>query len=324
MPPHTTSSPTTPAHAAGIPRLTRQQITYHFDKSHTPLLTVESGATVIFETYDARTGTITRDSDLLDHPPPKGGNPVTGPIDIKGAEPGDSLAVEILDIRLAEQGFVAVKAGIGLLADRAGRYATRVVDVRDGFVHYAVAARDADGSGDSERIKLPVRPMIGVIGCAPAGEAIASGAAGPHGGNMDNRYVAVGATVHLPIAVAGARFALGDIHATMGDGEITMLGLEICAEVMVRIHLRKGERCYRPWIENDEAWITTGDHLDPVTAMRISVEEMVALLQDKLGVGFDDAYMLLSAQGDVNICQMCEPGKMATTARTLFPKLGLG
>ena len=76
------------------------------------------------------------------------------------------------------------------------------------------------------------------------------------------------------------------------------------------------------FLNTAEAWITTADHIDPVTAMRISAEGMVALLQDKLGVGFDDAYMLLSAQGDVNICQMCGPGKIATTARTLFPKVG--
>jgi amidase len=295
--------------SVAIPRLTRQQIRYYFDKDYPPVLTVESGATVVLETYDARTGTITKNSDLLDHPHPVGGNPVTGPIDIVGAEPGDSLAVEILDIRLAEQGFVAVKANIGLLAERAGNYATRIVPVHDGFVHY------------NERIKLPVRPMVGVIGTAPAGEPISTGPAGVHGGNMDNRYVTTGATVHLPVAVAGARFALGDVHATMGDGEITMLGLEICAEVTVRIHLLKRAICYRPWIETADAWITTGDHIDPATAMKISAEGMVALLQDKLGVGFDDAYMLLSAAGDVNICQMCEPGKMGTTARTLFPKV---
>ena len=221
-----------------LPRLTREQVVYTLDKAHAPVLTVESGATVVLETYDARSGTITSNSDLLDHPHPIGLNPATGPIDVVGAEPGDSLAVEILDIRLADEGFVAVKANIGLLAERAGHYATRVVPVRDGYVHY------------NERIKLPVRPMVGVIGTAPAGAGVSTGDPGPHGGNMDNRYVAVGATVHLPVAVPGARLALGDVHATMGDGEITMLGLEICAEVTVRIHLRKRELCYRPWIEN--------------------------------------------------------------------------
>ena len=304
MPP---SNPTNTS--TNIPRLTRDQIVYTLDKAHAPVLTVESGAVVVLETYDARTGTINTNDDLLDHPHPVGANPATGPIDIVGAEPGDSLAVEILDIQLAEEGFLAVKANIGLLGDRAGRFVTHMMPIRDGYAHY------------NERIKLPLRPMIGVIGTAPAGEGVPTGDAGPHGGNMDNRYVVVGATVHLPVAVPGARFALGDIHATMGDGEITMIGLEICAEVTVRIHLRKGEICYRPWIETDEAWITTADHLDPVIAMRMAAEGMVALLQDKLGVGFDDAYMLLSAQGDVNICQMCEPGKVFTTARTVFPKL---
>ena len=89
------------------------------------MLTVESGATVLLETFDARSGTITSNSDLLDHPHPIGLNPATGPIDVVGAQPGDSLAVEILDIRLADEGFVAVKANIGLLAERAGQYATR-------------------------------------------------------------------------------------------------------------------------------------------------------------------------------------------------------
>lgn len=309
MPPSNPPQPTVAQNVVGVPRLTRNQTVYAFDKAHAPVLTVEPGATVVLETYDARSGTITSNDDLLDHPHPSGLNPATGPIDVVGAEPGDSLAVEILDIRLAESGFIAIKANVGLMAERAGRFVTRVVPVHDGYVFY------------NERIRLPVRPMVGVIGTAPAGAPVSTGDAGPHGGNMDNRYVTVGSTVHLPVAAPGARFALGDVHATMGDGEITMLGLEICAEVTVRFHLRKREICYRPWIETDEAWITTGDHIDPATAMRISAEGMAALLQAKLKINFEDAYMLLSAQGDVNICQMCGPGKIATTARTYFPKV---
>ncbi len=290
-------------------RLGRDQIVYRLDKANPPVLTVASGSVVVLETFDARTGTIRSNDDLLDHPHPAGANPATGPIDIEGARPGDSLAVEILDIRLADEGFVAVKAHTGLLGDRAGRFVTRMTPVRDGFVHF------------SERIRLPVRPMVGVIGTAPAGEGVSTGDAGPHGGNMDNRFVTTGTTVHLPVAVSGGRLALGDVHATMGDAEVTMVGLEICAEVTVRVHLRKGETCYRPWLETADAWITTADHLDPVTAMRMSAEGMVALLQDQLGVGFDEAYMLLSAQGDVGVCQMCEPGVTFSTARTVFPKL---
>jgi amidase len=293
----------------GVPKLTRDQVVYSLDKAHAPAITVASGAVMVLETYDARSGTIRSNADLLDRPHPVGLNPATGPINVEGAEVGDSLAVEILDIRLAEEGFIAIKANVGLLAERAGRFVTRVVAVRDGVVHY------------NDRIRLPVRPMVGVIGTAPAGAGVSTGDPGPHGGNMDNRYITVGATVHLPVAVPGGRLALGDVHATMGDGEITMLGLEICAEVTVRIHLLKRQLCFRPWIETADAWITTADHLDPTTAMRMSAEGMVALLQDKLRIGFEDAYMLLSAQGDVGICQMCGPGQFATTSRTVFPKL---
>jgi amidase len=291
-------------------RLTRERIVYHFDKAHPPALTVEAGAVVVLETYDARTGTIRSAADLLDHPHPAGTNPVTGPIYVRGAQPGDSLAVEILDIQLASEGYVAAKAGIGLLAHRAGRYATAMVRVEGQELVYA------------DRLRLPARPMIGVIGTAPAGAAIATADPGPHGGNMDNRYVTTGATVHLPVAVPGALLALGDVHAAMGDAEVTMVGVEIAAEVTIRIDLLPRLICYRPWIETADAWITTADHMDPVIAMRMAAEGMVALLQDKLGVSFEDAYMLLSAAGDVGVCQMCDLGKLATTARTVFPRIG--
>ena len=290
-------------------RLTRQQIVYSLDKQHPPAIEIDAGEVLLLETYDARTGTIHSAADLLDHPHPVGTNPATGPIYIRGAQPGDSLAVEILQIDLADEGFLAVKAHIGLLAEQAKRFETRMIPIRDNQVIF------------SERIHFPVRPMIGVIGTAPASEGIITGDAGTHGGNMDNRYIMAGATVHLPVNVLGALLGIGDIHASMGDGEITMVGLEICAEVTVRVNLHKNRPCRRPWIETTEDWVTTGDDLDPAHACRIAAQEMVTLLQDKLDVSFEEAYMLMSARGDVQICQMCGPGEFATTARAVFPKI---
>jgi amidase len=290
-------------------KLTRSQIVYSLDKSHPPALTIDPGETVLLETYDARSGTIRSEHDLLDHPHPLGSNPATGPIFVRGAEPGDTLTVEILDIVLAEEGFLAVKAGVGLLADDAKQFVTRIIPIRNGQVIF------------SETIRFPVRPMIGVIGTAPAGEGIVTGDAGAHGGNMDNRYITTGATVYLPVNVPGALLGIGDIHASMGDSEITMVGLEICAEVTVRIGLFKGVACTRPWLESTEDWVTTGDDLDPAHACRIAAQEMVALLQRKLGVNFAEAYMLMSARGDVQLCQMCGPGEFATTARAVFPRI---
>jgi amidase len=290
-------------------RIPRTQVIYSLDKKHPPVLTIVSGETVLLETYDARSGTIRSNVDLLERPHPLGANPATGPIYVEGAEPGDSLAVEILDITLANEGFLAVKAHTGLLAAQAPRFVTHMTRVQDGRVWF------------TEQIHFPVRPMVGVIGAAPTGEGILTGDPGPHGGNMDNRYVTTGATVHLPVAVPGALLGIGDVHAAMGDGEITMVGLEICAEVTVRVNLIKGVACGRPWIENDHEWITTADDLDPVVALRIAAEEMVQRLQAELDVSFDEAYMLMSAAGDVQICQMCEPGQFPTTARAVFPKV---
>ena len=288
-------------------RLSRDRIVYSLDKAHPPALEIDSGAMVRMETYDARTGTIQQDSDLLDHPHPVGSNPATGPIAVRGAAPGDALCVEIIDIDLADQGFLAVKKGEGLLGHRADSYATRMVRISAGQAHFG-------------NIRFPTRPMIGVIGTAPAGEGIGTGLAGAHGGNMDNRYITTGSKVFLPVLVAGALLGLGDVHAAMGDGEITFIGLEICAEVTVRIDLIKGAAPNRPVIETPEAWVTTGDHDDLAQAARIAAEEMVELMQKRLGMSFEEAYMLMAAAVDVQICQCCEPGGFPVTTRAVISK----
>lgn len=288
-------------------RLTRDQIVYSLDRRHAPVVEIETGASLTFETYDARTGTIRRDTDLLDHAHPAGTNPATGPVWVQGAQPGDSLCVEILDIELADQGFLAVKKGEGLLAHRAKEYATRIVPVKEGMAHF----------GD---IRFPTHPMVGVIGTAPAGEGVSTGYAGPHGGNMDNRLIGVGSRVYLPVQVAGALLALGDVHAAMGDGEITFIGLEICAEVTVKVELLKGHALGRPLIETADAWVTTGDGDDLAQAVRLAAEEMVDLMQRRLGLGFEEAYMLMAAVVDVQICQCCEPGEFPVTTRAVISK----
>lgn len=286
--------------------LRRERHVYSLDQSHPPAIAVHPGEVLKVETYDARTGTIRSDDDLLVEPHV---NPATGPVYVEGAQPGDSLIVEVLEIDLAEEGFVAVKAGQGLLSQRAERFATRMVAVRDGQVHF------------NEHIRFPVRPMVGVIGTAPAGAGVSTDLMGPHGGNMDNLYVTEGARVILPVAVPGALLGLGDVHASMGDGEITGLGLEICAELTVRVNLANGLGTSRPWIETPDHWVTTGEAIDPVEALKGAAEEMASLLQRELGLTFEEAYMLLSVRGDVQICQICGPGRIPVTARAVFPRL---
>ena len=102
-----------------------------------------------------------------------------------------------------------------------------------------------------------------------------------------------------------------------------MIGLEICAEVTVRVNLIKDVSVSRPWLETPDAWVTTGDALDPAAALRIAAEEMITLLQQRLQLTFEEAYMLMSARGDVQICQILGPGSFPVTTRAVFPRLAL-
>lgn len=289
-------------------RIGREHIVYSFDKAHPPVTAIDPGTVVCFETWDARTGSVRSERDLFATPHPKGPNPATGPVAVRGAEPGDVLVVEILDIRLGSRGFTGIRPKLGVLGHLIGDYRTKMLDIVDGRVVF------------NDKIRFPVRPMVGVIGTAPDGDGVGDLHPGPHGGNMDHNDVRVGARVHLPVFVPGALLAIGDVHATMGDGEVSITALEICGEVTVRVELEKGEKIARPWIEFPDCWITTGDGPVIGDAIRVACEQMAAFLQRRLGLPVEEAYMLLSIRGDVKVSQCCEPSMVAATARVVMPK----
>jgi len=290
-------------------RIRRDTIVYSLDKAHAPVATVEPGAELLFETWDARTGTIRSERDLLETPHPKGPNPATGPVFVRGAEPGDSLVVHILDIALGNRGYTGTRPGRGVLGHMITEYRTRLFDIVDGMVVF------------NERIRFPVRPMIGVIGTAPAGEGVATLHPGSHGGDMDHNDVRAGARVHLPVFVPGALLFIGDIRASMGDGEIAITALEIPGEVRVRVELMKSERILRPWIELPDCWITTGEGAGIAEAIQVAAEEMAHFLMRRLKLSADEAYMLLSIRADARVSQCAEPTMLAATARMVMPRL---
>ena len=290
-------------------RIARDRIVYSLDKVHPPVAVIDPGDEVCFETWDARTGTIRSERDLLDRPHPLGPNPATGPILVRGAAPGDALVVTIRDIALANRGYTGTRPGKGVLGHLITEHRTRIFDVVDGMVVF------------NERIRFPVRPMVGVIGTAPAGDGVATLHPGPHGGNMDHNDVRVGARVHLPVFVPGALLAIGDVHATMGDGEISITALEIPGEVRVQVGLAKDEGIRRPWIEFPDCWITTGDGPGIAEAIRVAADEMAYFLMRRLGLSADEAYMLLSVRGDARVSQCAEPAVVAATARMIMPCL---
>ena len=166
---------------------------------------------------------------------------------------------------------------------------------------------------------------VGTIGVAPAGERVGYTYPGRHGGNMDNNLVTTGATVRFPVFVEGALLALGDVHASMGDGEISIVGLDVPAVVTVSVNVEEGAGTERPWIETGAGdWVTTGDDVDAATAMRLAAREMVAHLGRRLGMTFEDAYMLATIRGDLGICQAADPGRFPVTTRFVMPACVVG
>lgn len=289
-------------------RIGRDKTFGAFDRHLPPVVRVAPGDVVSLETEDSHDGTIRSEADRY-YTEEFRPNPATGPVAVEGAEPGDALTLEILAIRPAPLGYTSIRPTWGLVTGVVDRSQAKILRVEGNDVVFAPGVR------------FPIRPMIGTIGTAPAGDPVSNMYAGPHGGNMDNNDVAPGATVFLPVFVPGALFGLGDVHASMGDGELSGGGFDVPAVVTLRVGLRKGLRLRWPRIERDGRIITTGAHADPLETMRIAVEEMVDVLGTRLQLGRADALMLLSVRGDVRVCTCHNHPKAGHTMRVSFPKL---
>ena len=287
--------------------LNPEQSVYSFSKNHQPVLTINSGEKVVFRTFDCFTNQVKSEADLVTTIDFSRVNPATGPVFIEEAAPGDVLKVEIHDIKVRDWGVICTLPDVGVLKHRA-ELRTKIVSIENSqTVHF------------NEDILLQAVPMIGVIGCAPAGDEIPCGYSGDHGGNMDNHIITKGSTVYLPIHVPGALFALGDIHASMGDGEICGTGVETAAEVETTISVLKGVTLPRPFVETKESWYTVASADDLSEAIRKSSEDMQDMLVKKWDLSPTDAFLLMSVAGDVQICQCC--ATIDVIARFKMPKL---
>src|SRR5207247_11294577 len=155
-----------------------------------------------FETNDCFTGQITSEDDLVTEIDFDRVNSATGPVAVKGAEPGDSLVAEILDVRPIEFGFACLIPGFGQLIDQVKAPVTRLFRVEDGWIHM------------NDHVRFPARPMVGVVGVATDGETLSNGLAGQHGGNLDDHLHGTGARMYFPVRQPGGMFAVGDRKST--------------------------------------------------------------------------------------------------------------
>jgi amidase len=217
-------------------------------------------------------------------------NAVTGPVSIEGAELGDAVAVEILDVRPGEWGFSAFLPGFGLLGDRPFGPMLRRLPIRDGRIIV------------SDRLSMPVSPMIGCLGLAPAtGESSTLRPAYPWGGNYDLVQAKPGNTLLFPVQVPGGLFSLGDLHAAMGRAEGTYVAIECPGTATVRLGLRKGLQLETPRIEAPGRLYTVGlaDGVDYVRARQQAMSLMFAYLTDERGLTAGDAYVICSGCVDL-------------------------
>jgi acetamidase/formamidase len=275
-----------------------------FGPNVTPIASVSAGETVEIEAYDCFGDIVRPDCDwekVLESGQEIFENPVTGPIYVDGAEPGDTLAVDILNIETGERGVTALVPGFGALEGWFTQVPplSRFSEIKDGEVTFPTLT--------GKSIKMPVRLMIGTIGVAPATETIATVTPSRHGGNLDTPEITVGNRLYLPVNVKGALFALGDVHATQGHGEVCGTGVEVPALVTVKLNVLKGRRIEWPRIESPDEIMTVCSARPLEDATRLAVRELIRWLVADYGLEEYDAYLLLSVAGDIEISQIVDP-----------------
>ncbi|MCM3178021.1 acetamidase/formamidase family protein [Cytobacillus horneckiae] len=288
-----------------MPVITKDKgIIYEFSRKNHPIISIPSRSTITIEAYDCFKNQIDSPKTVVSDIDWKQINPATGPIFVEGASPGDILKVKIEKIDLSTQGVMVVGPNLGVMGHRITEMEAKIIPI-------------VDGKAKFNDLNIPLNPMVGVIGVAPAGESVNCGTPGSHGGNMDNKMVAEGATLYFPVFTEGALFALGDCHAAMGDGEISVSGIEIPANVTVTLEVIKGASLQHPMLENDEVFtqIVSAPTLD--AACKEATEVMADLLVAKTGLTLSEVTMLLSTAGQVEVCQMVDP---LMTARFSIPK----
>ena len=290
--------------------------------SHTPVLRIAPGDTVVTTTVDAR------GADASTQPITPRGNPMTGPFYVEGAEPGDTLVVTLDKLRPNRLGGWTRKVVAANVVDP--DYVTQMPWPPDEWSSIAHWEVDNDARTVTlvdpvdtalGRYTLALAPMVGCFGVAPeGGQAISTATSGPHGGNMDYRGFREGVTVYFPVAAPGALFHIGDGHAVQGDGEIVGTGVETSFDVEFTVQLRKGKRINWPRGENADYIFTVGNARPLDQCVQHATTEMIRWLQADYGLAGLAAHILLGQTVEYDLGNIFDP---AFTMVCKVPKAAL-
>jgi acetamidase/formamidase len=286
------------------------ELKYTYAASYSPVAHLRSGDILETNTVDCFGNAIKKPGDTLSMA--TGDNPLTGPFYIDGAEPGDTLAVKILDIQVdGDQGIGALAPGFGAI-NSTGYTPMLNPPIPEKIWFYPIDHANNTATFkalDSKfSVKIPLHPFFGCIGVAPAsGEARSSVVPAEFGGNMDSPEASVGNTVYFPVNVSGAMLFLGDGHAAMGDGEVAGTAIEVPLRSRVQVEVIKGRKISWPRFENNDYIMTVGAYRPLDDALRIAFTELVGWIHNDYGLSELDAYELLSKVAEIHLNEMVDP-----------------
>ncbi len=305
-------------------RATAQNVKYIYAASE-PVLHLKPGDTLATNTLDAFGNVLRKPGDTLSMV--KGDNPLSGPFYVEGAEPGDTLAVKILDLQVdGDQGVGAFGPGFGALnSTNYTPMLEKPLPEKIWFypIDHASNTATFHALDSNFSVKIPLHPFLGCIGVAPVNnEARSSIVPAEFGGNMDSPEASVGNTVYFPVNVPGALLFMGDGHAAMGDGEVDGTAIEVPLRVRVQVQVVKHRKIAWPRFENDDAIMTVGAYRPLDDCLRIAFTELVGWIHQDYGLSEMDAYELLSKVAKIHLNEMVDPNYVvvASIEKKYLPK----
>jgi acetamidase/formamidase len=291
-------------------RLDHEQIHQEWNNALAPRLTIDPGDVVVFDTRDAANLFYSKAStseDVMRRGPFKG-HPLTGPVAVRGARPGDTLVVEILDVQPAlDWGWTAIRPGRGLLPE--ADFAKPFLQIWD--------LGDKRHARMGNKVAVPIAPFPGVLGVA-LDEPGAHSTMPPRraGGNMDIKQLVAGATLWLPVLVEGALFSAGDAHAAQGDGEVCVTAVEMSGRLTLRFGLQSGRRLAEPQLRTPAPpshatnrgahYATTAHGPDLFAASQQAVRYMIDHIVEAHGLSREEAYVVCSVAVDLKISEIVD------------------
>lgn len=301
-------------------RLSLSTFHYKWNREHKPVLKIHDGDDVTFEINDVWSWSIKKSwtsANLVKLDIEKL-YPLAGPVYVEGARPGDALVVEVLEMGIGDFGWTVIMPGYGILEEFTKPFL------------YKWDLSDKKLATFRKGIKIPLNPFCGVLGVAPKSRGSFEVAPpGKHGGNMDIRHLTEGSTIKIPVFVPGALFSAGDVHASMGDGEVCLCAIECSGIARLRFTIEKDARLRWPQYTTrgdpqpkKGYYAATGIATDLMTATKESVRNMISYLTTEYGLTAEEAYVLCSVVADVRVHEVVDkPNWVVGTliSRDIFP-----